>query len=566
MALGRSIRSTASGRLIKLMLSRLRLLSGLVLALFVLQHLATHALGIIGFGALEQGARLHALIWQHPMGTAALYASLCLHLALGIRALVVKRNFKLPGWEWAQLALGLAIPILLVQHVVGTRLSEWLLDVNVDYARVIHFLWSDPWHFTKQILLVLVVWLHACIGLHYWLRTKAAYRRVQVSLISAASVVGALSIAGFVAAGVDSESLSNLAVAPPVVPQSARANVILIDPIREYALPLSAALLAIVIAVKLIGPRLRPGRTLTLHHPRRSLRLKAGQSVLEAIRAAGIAHASVCGGRARCTTCRIRILPADTSLPQPQELELRALERIGAPAAVRLACQLRPTGDLTIQPLLPSDPSSIDFNRPGGVSGHERSVALLFVDLRGSSALAEDRLPFDVVFVLNLFFAEMSQALANTNGHYAQFAGDGLLALYGLSGGAKEACRDALRGAAQMDERIEAINERLSTELNRPLRIAIGLHYGPAIVGTMGPPAAPIVSAVGDSVNVAARLEAHAKTVNCTLTVSQALLDVAEMGALDLVPRKVPIRGREQPLEIVELNDLAAARRGLDRI
>ena len=174
----------------------------------------------------------------------------------------------------------------------------------------------------------------------------------------------------------------------------------------------------------------------------------------------------------------------------------------------------------------------------------------MFVDLRGSTQLGEARLPYDVVFILNQFFAEMYAALKATGGHYAQFSGDGLMALYGLEGTVEEGCRDALRGALEMEKRLESLNQRLAHELNEPLRMGIGVHSGEAIVGTMGPPASPNLSAIGDSINIAARLESLTKTYDCALVVS---VTTAERADIDLTryPRHAAnVRGRGEPVAV----------------
>ena len=110
---------------------------------------------------------------------------------------------------------------------------------------------------------------------------------------------------------------------------------------------------------------------------------------------------SVCGGRARCTTCRVRIDAAAGDLPAPKAIEAHALERIGAPAGVRLACQLRPAVNVAARPLL--HPSLVTSKplRSAQEFGEEREVTILFVDIRGSTSLAERRLPYDVVFLLS---------------------------------------------------------------------------------------------------------------------------------------------------------------------
>ena len=155
-------------------------------------------------------------------------------------------------------------------------------------------------------------------------------------------------------------------------------------------------------------------------------------------------------------------------------------------------------------------------------------------------------MPYDVVFVLNQFFAEMAEALKATGGHYAQFAGDGLMALYGLKGTPEEGCRDALRGAADMAARLDRLNATLKTELAQPLRMGIGIHTGLAIVGTMGPPAQPNFSAIGDNINVAARLESETKRLGATLVMSDAVATLAGVDVAGLARHQVEVRGRER--------------------
>jgi adenylate cyclase len=168
--------------------------------------------------------------------------------------------------------------------------------------------------------------------------------------------------------------------------------------------------------------------------------------------------------------------------------------------------------------------------------------------------LGEQRLPFDVVFILNQFFAEMSAALKETNGHYAQFNGDGLMALYGLEGELKTACREALQGAKAMSERLALLNKRLERELDEPLRVGIGIHCGDAVVGTMGPPGSPILSAIGDTINIGARLEAKTKRFGCTLVISRELSDRAGLSVTGLTQHEVSVRGRQQPLAVLAVD------------
>src|SRR5205814_7420260 len=118
------------------------------------------------------------------------------------------------------------------------------------------------------------------------------------------------------------------------------------------------------------------------------------------------------------------------------------------------------------------------------------------------------KMPYALLYILTQSFQEMSEALAATNGHYAMFSGDGLMALYGLHAEDPTiGAADALRGAREMLARVDQLNSRLRGDLNQPLRIGIGIHFGEAIVGAMVPPASQVISAIGQSVNTCARLE-----------------------------------------------------------
>jgi adenylate cyclase len=138
-------------------------------------------------------------------------------------------------------------------------------------------------------------------------------------------------------------------------------------------------------------------------------------------------------------------------LPEPSGSEATALARIGATPGMRLACQICPTADISVMPLLAADARAADGMVRAGLEGSERLITVMFVDLRGATILGEAKLPYDLLYILNQFFDEMIKALTATNGHYSQFTGDGLMALYGLN--AKNpaiGAADALRGAREI--------------------------------------------------------------------------------------------------------------------
>ena len=296
------------------------------------------------------------------------------------------------------------------------------------------------------------------------------------------------------------------------------------------------------------------------HANGRTMAVLPGATVLETLRANRIPHASVCGGRARCTTCRIRVVRGGEQLPAPAGLEAAALARIGAGEGVRLACQLRPSADISVTPLLAADASAADGLVRGGMEGSERQVTVVFVDLRGSTGLAETRMPYDVLFILNQFFNDMTKALVATGGHYSNFTGDGLMALYGLDTSEPAiGATQALRGAREMLLRLDQLNARLRADLKEPLRIGIGIHFGEAIVGAMGPPGSQIVTAIGDTVNTTARLESLTKDYDCALVLSRTAAQAAGLNLAGHALQQALVKGRAEPTEFYALTTIPEA-------
>jgi adenylate cyclase len=117
-------------------------------------------------------------------------------------------------------------------------------------------------------------------------------------------------------------------------------------------------------------------------------------------------------------------------------------------------------------------------------------------------------------------------------------------------------CREALAGAAEMFRRLEALNRSIADEMGEPLRMGIGVHTGEAIVGTMGPPDAPTLTAVGDTVNVAARLEAETKTFNCRVVVSETTAAGCGRDFSRFPRHTAALRGRSEPLPVYAVDDV----------
>ena len=180
--------------------------------------------------------------------------------------------------------------------------------------------------------------------------------------------------------------------------------------------------------------------------------------------------------------------------------------------------------------------------------GQERYLVSLFVDMRGSTRLAEKRLPFDTVFIVNRFLGAVSQAVIESGGRPNQFVGDGMLALFGLATGRQQACRQALKAAALIAANVDELNKFLEHDLREPIRFGIGINGGEVIVGDIGYRDHMVFTALGDPVNVAARLQDMTKSLACEVVISDEVRATAGLDADALPQQEVAIRGRNEPM------------------
>ena len=548
------------------MIRQLRLSSGLVMLAYVTMHLLNHAVGLVSLEAMEDVLWYIFRIWSNRPAQALLYGSFLVHYWLALWALWQRRSLRLRWSELSQIVLGFAIPILLAQHVVGTRISDNFFHTDTGYYA--YLLWvyfvRSPDHGYVQMLVLVVAWSHAMIGLHFWLRVRPWYSRFQPAALVLAVLVPVLSLLGMIEAGRQVAALT----ADPNWTHGAFARMTLPLPEAEHALrqitkglsrffggTVAAVLLARVVRR---AWRRRHGVVRIGYPDGRWIEVTPGTSVLEASRIAGIPHASVCGGRGRCSTCRVRVRGEVHAIDPPSTNEVRVLRRIGARPNIRLACMLRPRGAVEVTPLLPPLALAADGrSRVDFVQGSEREIAILFADIRGFTALAEGRLPYDVVFVLNRYFSAMGRAIESAGGRVDKFIGDGVMALFGIESGAQAGCREALAAARLMSERLAELNLSLRAELDRPLRIGIGIHCGPVIVGEMGYGKAAAITAIGDAVNTASRLETLTKDYDCELVVSDQTVARTGLDFSEFPRQEIEIRGKREMLAVTTFDRAA---------
>ena len=548
------------------MVRRLRLYSGLVLFWYVLAHLLNLALGLISFDALEAGRAVFVAFWRSLPMTILLYGALLVHIVLAFVAVFARERLVMPPAEALRYILGFLIVPLAALHVLGTRFAFEVYGLLDSYTYIITVQVAfDIWVAIQQVAMVLVVWLHGCIGLHLWLRLKDWYPRVAASGLVLAVLIPTLALGGYLISARDVLRLVQDEAWWSAVRQQARAldgdQIAEILILRDALVFGFLGLVALTVIVRLVWRfwKRRRGMAVLTYPGDRRISVPKGTTVLDASRTAGIAHASVCGGRGRCSTCRVRVGRGGARLPSPSADERKVLARVGAAPNVRLACQTAVLADLEVTPMLPPAAGPRAARpRPGYLQGDEREIAILFADLRGFTTLSEDRLPYDIVFVLNRYFNAMGTAVEESGGRIDKFIGDGVMALFGIEQGIAAGSRNALEAARLMSKHLEELNSSLASDLAQPLRIGIGLHSGSVIVGEMGYGRATSVTAIGDAVNTASRLESLTKEYSAQLIVSAPLAGHAGCDLSAFPSHQIDVRGRAAPLDIHVLDDARA--------
>ncbi len=526
-----------------------------MLGLYILDHFINVALGLVSVRAMEEAGPWLGGVWHAPPGSALLVAALLIHFGLSLRALYRRRTLRMTLREASQLGLGLLLPFLVLSHVVGARIEPALTGVPSTYADQLRNFWVvNPAGGARQALALVVAWMHGCLGFWFALRARPWFGRWAGPLFAAALLVPVLALLGFAEAG------REVATLPWHPRPSAGGGAASAEAVRDWLTLAFAAPIAGVLLAR--GARVWLGRhrRVRVSYPDgRTVSAPRGSTVLEASRIGGVPHVSLCGGRGRCSTCRVRVTDGREHLPAPSALERATLQRSGAGPGIRLACQLRPTRSLAVMPVFaPPRPRSPGLPAPRLASAsRERELAVLFCDLRGFTRRAEDWLPFDTVFLLNRYFEIVGEAVEAAGGYLDKFIGDGALALFGLDAAPDAACRQALAAAAGVARGLQAMNADYAAELGEPLRIAMGLHLGPAIVGDMGYGNAVGLTAVGDGINVASRLESEAKDRDVEAVVSAALLTRAGREVPPWRVHSIAVRGRVAAVDAVLFADAA---------
>ncbi|MDA3941899.1 MAG: DUF2769 domain-containing protein [Spirochaetia bacterium] len=248
--------------------------------------------------------------------------------------------------------------------------------------------------------------------------------------------------------------------------------------------------------------------------------------ILEASLSSGIDHTHVCGGRARCSTCRV-IVTDGLEHCVPRNGKESSLAKIkGFSPEVRLACQTTVNSDISLRRLvLDAEDISVAINEGRSKlndSGREIEATILFSDIRSFTSFSEKSLPYDIIHILNRYFNALGEDIDSYSGYIDKYMGDGIMAIFGLDQDSNEnSAFQALSAALKMMNSLKDFNKYLDSRFDHEFKIGIGIHTGKVIVGNLGYRKKKEFTAIGDTVNTASRIESLNKKSGTSILVSE---------------------------------------------
>ena len=284
-------------------------------------------------------------------------------------------------------------------------------------------------------------------------------------------------------------------------------------------------------------------------------------TILDVSIAHKIPHVRACGGHGRCTTCRVRICDGIQNVSARTPREVEVADALRWDGFTRLACQTRVSGDVTLERLIktPADVSSLQVEEASIAPPEERTLAVLFCDIRDFTPFVDAHLAYDVVHILNRFFKAVGDAILINNGVIYLYVGDQIIGLFGVGGDPPEkSCLDTIRAGLGILAALDDLNAELLDEFGTKLEIGIGAHFGPLIVGMMGHPDHRQFTVIGDAMNIASRIEGANKTLGTRFLISEALFNQVPQAPVEVRRTQVVLKGKHGAFQLVEPIGFAA--------
>ena len=536
---------------------KIRMYSGIVIFIYVIGHLINHSLGLISIYAMDTMRLYVTTFYKFPPVAVLLYGAIFAHMVLAFYSILRRRTFKMSPRDWVQAVLGFLMPWLLIGHVIiggfSTRFENLIDSYELTVLGTFVF---DPKYVLFLMLAVIGVWVHGVIGIVGLIQFTKFYEKWKTVLLIVSWLLPTMALLGYASAG--KELLRNVEANPEIINSiliaanftqdlgksiAFRSNLILYN--YHYFLAAFGLILFSTYRFRKIR------KSIKISYPKgKEILIAKGTTILEASREHGIPHVAMCGGRGRCSTCRVLVKSKLDNLPIRNDTESLIANRLGFDDEIRLACQLRPTQNVEIRPLVDAPLSSLTEYERTYLSGTEKELVIMFIDLRNFTPLSEKMLPYDTVYLLNQYFKIAGEAIEDNGGRIDKFIGDGIMALFLEETTLQKNSENSLIAASRIAKGIKKLSLSTEADFDSKLAIGIGIHVGNSVVGSMGYGDNISETAIGDSVNVASRLEQLTKQENCELIVSEKLFEQSEVKVTPTERKTVEIKGKSEKLSI----------------
>ena len=545
------------------LIRRARMYSGLVIFLYVTVHLVNHSTGLISLEAMEGLRQRVSAFNRHIIVTVILYAALLVHALLGFQHLLTRRSFKMSAKDWIQLVTSFILPLALLPHMLASSYAPRFKDAQANYKLVLDGTLEDGGIYFMG-LFVIFVWVHGIIGITSMVKFHPVYQKYKNALLVISwllpilAVLGAFTASKELATGIENNKISMAQVyAASNIGKDLEAE--LMQTSDMLMLNYLYVLLAVTLFVFVVHQLRKAFRKIKITYPNgKEVRVTKGTSILEASREHRIGHVSMCGGRGRCSTCRVRVMSDLEVLPPRNGIERVVAERLSLQDNVRLACQLRPTSSLEVRPLVNAPIENLTTEDRESLCGREEEIVVMFVDLRGFTAISEKLLPYDTVYLLNQYFKIAGEAIVQSGGRIDKFIGDGIMALFTDGVGVEENSKNALLAAGKLAEGLKELSSDTTSDFGSDLNFGVGIHAGTSVVGAMGYGENITDTAIGDCVNVASRLEQLTKEEECQLIITSDLYQRSGLPVQASFEKNVTVKGKSEAFKISAFKDASA--------
>ena len=545
------------------LIRRARMYSGLVIFLYVTVHLVNHSTGLISLEAMEGLRQRVSAFNRHIIVTVILYTALLVHALLGFQHLLTRRSFKMSAKDWIQLVTSFILPLALLPHMLASSYAPRFKDTQANYKLVLDGTLEDGGIYFMG-LFVIFVWVHGIIGITSMVKFHPVYQKYKNAflviswLLPILAVLGAFTASKELATGIENNKISMAQVyAASNIGKDLEAE--LMQTSDMLMLNYLYVLLAVTLFVFVVHQLRKAFRKIKITYPNgKEVRVTKGTSILEASREHRIGHVSMCGGRGRCSTCRVRVMSDLEALPPRNGIERVVAERLSLQDNVRLACQLRPTSSLEVRPLVNAPIENLTTEDRESLCGREEEIVVMFVDLRGFTAISEKLLPYDTVYLLNQYFKIAGEAIVQSGGRIDKFIGDGIMALFTDGVGVEENSKNALLAAGKLAEGLKELSSDTTSDFGSDLKFGVGIHAGTSVVGAMGYGENITDTAIGDCVNVASRLEQLTKEEECQLIITSDLYQRSGLPVQASFEKNVTVKGKSEAFKISAFKDASA--------